>query len=221
MTVVVALRCEDHLAIAADQMASDEEMKFGVSKIFWRRESPLAWGTAGDLGLGEEFSEWFNKQDLKVISDWPSLRDLVADQIASMNGHQRRRIETSGAELEPGNLLDVLFVGYVGQQPEFLHVTRDGLTYFHYTRGFVAIGSGASHASIVKHAIDRLSVIGSAVQPRPPDGFFCWYLALMGSETDPKSGGLPECFTVKSSGIKRVKIDWTPASQSGTDNSEP
>jgi hypothetical protein len=154
MTLIAALDCGDHLLIGADSLITDTA---GVRQVGQKMcslgDRPLAWGFAGDEGIGMEFDRWVQSYALSSDTSWHAFADAAIRELGRLNGQRRERAELARVKLESQDLTSVLMVGCVGGVLDVWELGDTGATASVKHHGFAAIGSGQAHATIAHHTV--------------------------------------------------------------------
>ena len=148
MTVVLAIRCEDGLVLAADSQITDSGrgMSYPAQKLH-----PLgdkgAWGGSGARGVLTEIETGF-RDAAGTIIDAPDIdRAIQAHVVPILRHHYENFIaEVPGEEAAGTPSAYVLVAGYADDEPFIVEVNPNGLVSRYEDIGFHAVGSGAPMA---------------------------------------------------------------------------
>jgi len=155
MTIVAAMSFEDHFLIAADSKVGQLGLTWSTCKLYHIAKPPLAWGFAGELGVGREFSDWLSGYNWKPDIDWYKLRDDSAIKLGELNKKHRHFITNSGSRPTKKDLTSVLIVGYINEIPEILQIAGTGDWRFHKNPdNFAAIGTGDPYIQVVRYTLE-------------------------------------------------------------------
>ena len=151
MTVITALReGDDSVLIACDSGAHESAGGIRITipqKLQRQPQGALAWATAGDTSVGDDFTAWLKKYPWPAAS-WQAFKADAIAELARLNGAQREMIRLSGLEPDEFGVAVGLVVGWTGGEPNILELAADGKVTSYLEDGFKAIGSGESHALI-------------------------------------------------------------------------
>jgi hypothetical protein len=152
--IAVVWEGDDSILIAAD--SGETEMPDGtrakyLHKLKKHPTAPLAWGMAGDMNIGVNFSEWLQEYE------WPPknltiFREELATELADLNGKERERIKRAGFKAKKDDFCDALVAGYLDTPFAFGISYRGKIGLIEKEHGFDAIGSGSAHAKITYRA---------------------------------------------------------------------
>jgi hypothetical protein len=127
------------------------------NKIKIHPSTPIAWGSAGNYTIGNEwFSNWLRNYDFQG-KDLISFQIDVASSLSKLNGEQRKLIVLSGAEVAPSDLAEVIIVGYLDEPFIFTVDDRGVVSTYDKEQLFHAIGSGGSHAVIANTTVSIMN----------------------------------------------------------------
>lgn len=141
VTVVCALRDNEELFLAADSSLAGLPVKtlsFGKIETYNREGLHLAWACSGDEAIGKQFSDWLKRsfQQTSQAFGWDELVALCVPQLAQLNGIIREAKLRNRIPFEPENdFAQVLLVGYIGEQPEIVHLELTGEWTLHLRGG--------------------------------------------------------------------------------------
>jgi proteasome beta subunit len=148
MTVVLAVRCSDGLAIAADTQItqSDRGMSFPAQKLH-----PLgdygAWGGSGARSVLLEIGEVLDGSAEAIRESEDISRAIQTRVIPVLKHHYEHFIaDVPGEETAGGPSAYVLAAGYADEAPFLIEVNPNGMVSHYEDIGFHAIGSGAPMA---------------------------------------------------------------------------
>ncbi len=148
MTIIAAIKeSNESLLVGADTMATEDDgMKDTLAtKLYNHNTHKIAWGCSGNGEIARrEFTPWM--QSLSINGNWESLKNIVGDKIAELNGRQRERAEKARVEPKPEHLITCLFVGWLNNEPNIYEFTNDARVHSYMENGFFAMGSGAKIA---------------------------------------------------------------------------
>lgn len=148
MTVVLAVRCEDGLVIAADTQIteSDRGMSFPAQKLHPLGER-AAWGGSGARGVLGDLAVDLSEHAGAVLEAPDVGRALQARALPIFKHHYDNFIEdVPGEEVEGSPSVYVLAAGFSNDQPWIVEINPTGLIGRYEDVGFHAIGSGAPMA---------------------------------------------------------------------------
>ena len=180
MTVVAAEFFGEHILLGADSQVGQKGLTSQARKLFQHTSLPIAWGFAGDLGVGREFSIWLEQRVWQTELYWQTFVNEVTDALAQFNRVHRQRMRNADAQPTEEDRTSVLIAGYLNGEPELIELTGSGKRYFHREDGFSAIGSGENHFKIAKAAM-------SIIKGPPVEEMF-WHSLAVAASLDPESG---------------------------------
>lgn len=161
MTLIAAMKGHGCLFLAADSHVLDDGFSMTVQKLEFLDDPPLAWGFAGDEGVGRAFGRRLRALGSRLPRDWELLRDGAADELSRLNGRRKELAQQARAGHQPP-LATVLLAGYLSGVPNVLELDASGGWYFIEEHEFKAIGDGRTHARVVFATLTR----GHAELPR-------------------------------------------------------
>ncbi len=87
MTMIAAMKFDDHFLIGSDTKVSQAMITSKASKLDYiiSDDFTIAWGFSGDLGVGREFNCHMHENIPKTFSDWRELRENVSIALGSLN----------------------------------------------------------------------------------------------------------------------------------------
>lgn len=155
MTIACALARNEVIYLAADSAVAGLPTTGRAHKLSHSDVLPLAWATAGDEAIGDQFGDWLRSQ-LASAGDptkitWDALVENCVLRLAALNGIRSRAGQANHVSWNPGDALgQVLLVGFVGERAEIAHLEVSGDWTLHMLAGrsFTAIGSGQYHAAM-------------------------------------------------------------------------
>jgi ATP-dependent protease HslVU (ClpYQ) peptidase subunit len=163
MTVIAALDCGDCLYLASDSQVTDVTgLKTTVQKLSHLSDQPLAWGFAGDEGIGRKFSEWMADCRWSIGTAWESLADAAIAELSRLNGRKRELGHLARVEPRDEDFANVLIAGCVNGVLDIWELTDRGGVASVKHNGFCAIGSGSGPATIAYITVMR------AMSKKPP-----------------------------------------------------
>lgn len=149
MTIVVGMRESDEaMLLAADSEATDEfGLKHPHVKLHQVEGHSLAWGSAGNPTIGDyEFVKWVKQYDWKGKS-WDDASKAAQEELARLNGEQRRLTELSRTPMQTTFLCDIIIGGWLNG-PNMFALSSDGriTPIWESQSEFRAVGTGAPYA---------------------------------------------------------------------------
>jgi hypothetical protein len=164
MTVVASLLCDGYTLIASDtQITESDGVKYQRTKLAFRSDIPLAWGIAGDEGLGAQFSDWMKAQPPDSFPIAATLLDLATAEVARINGKRRAMNKLANVETGKNDLFDVLIVGFLGGAPFTIEMDSRGVsTDVTKTERLSAVGSGKPHVKIAHMTVSNIKGLTDA-----------------------------------------------------------
>ncbi len=147
MTVVAAMVCDDCILVGADSQVTLNGYTRLENKLFNHHSDAIAWGVAGDLGVGQEFTEWLQEYEMNGQS-WGNFIADAATKIAELNGHLIHRRELANVPFEKADRSGVIIASYVDGKPHVLELEYDGSITRLAEGKFIATGSGNVHAGV-------------------------------------------------------------------------
>lgn len=148
MTVVLALRCEDGLVLAADSQITERHrgMSYPAQKLH-PMGSNAAWGGSGARSVLLELPTLFTEDADEIVGARDVERALQERVIPVLRHHYDNYIEDVPGE-EPGGTpaAYVLAAGYSHDEPWIVEVNPHGIVSRYDEIGFHAVGSGAALA---------------------------------------------------------------------------
>ena len=156
MTLIAALDCGDHLLFATDSMVTESAgLTFAMRKTNVHREARIAWGFAGDEGIGRRFNTWMNEYPIGEGATWQSVSDAAIEELSRLNGRKRELGQLAKIESKDEDLTTVLMAGEIGGALDVWELSDRGAAASVRHREFFAIGSGYPHAAMVFTTLRR------------------------------------------------------------------
>jgi len=151
MTIITALReNNDAILIACDSGANETAggIRITIPQKLYRHEAgSLAWATAGDTSIGDEFTNWLREFGWPPPS-WQAFKNAAIGELSRLNGLQRKMMRRAGLKPKETDGTAALVAGWIEGKSEILEFGSDGKVTSYLEDGFKAIGSGESHALI-------------------------------------------------------------------------
>ena len=119
MTLVSAMEVDGGFLISGDTMVTEELLRTRASKLHQHKSLPIAWGCAGEMSLGEEFSNWLASFDPPELT-WDVLRDEGRDIVTKLRRQQRSYMRQAEVRPSKEDNVDVLVAGYINRVPNVL-----------------------------------------------------------------------------------------------------
>jgi proteasome beta subunit len=152
VTLVVAIRCTDGVAIAADSASTDADIKTPVEKITRLSGAPVLYGHAGDAGLMQKIDEALKSVQVRntLKRTRQEIKKAIAPELAESAQYHVPYPEMFRNQVPQAV---VLFAGVLDGEPWILEIEKDNTDtiYGDELGNFAAIGSGKSLA----HALFR------------------------------------------------------------------
>ncbi|AQA01240.1 proteasome protein [Mycobacterium sp. MS1601] len=148
MTVVLAIKCANGIALASDSQITDpgRGLSYPAQKLH-----PLgahaAWGGSGSRAVLYDIEQIFREEADAVMEARNIGHALQAKALPVFQHHYDAFIEDVPGQQKAGTPATYLLAaGYVGDQPFIIDLDPNGLLGHHEETGFQAIGSGAPMA---------------------------------------------------------------------------
>ena len=148
MTVVLAIRCDDGLVLAADSQIteSDRGMSYPAQKLHPLGEH-AAWGGSGARSVLLELEQVFTTQADEIVGSREVERALQERVLPVLRHHYEHFIpDVPGEETSGTPSAYVMAAGYSHGEPFIVEVNPNGMVGRYEQIGFHAIGSGAPMA---------------------------------------------------------------------------
>jgi hypothetical protein len=150
MTIIAAMDCEEYVLLASDSEVTEAGgIKVSKEKIYFLSDRPIAWGTAGDEGIGLRFNEWIQTYRWTASTTWAEFVDGGAAELSRLNGRKRELAELARVKIEDNDLATALIAGCIGGSLDVWELTDRGGASSVKHNVFSAIGSGQPHALVV------------------------------------------------------------------------
>jgi len=148
MTVVLSMRCEDGLVMAADSQITEgsSNVSFPAQKLHHLGDH-AAWGGSGARAVLFEVEHIFNNDAAAIIESGDVGRALQERVIPVLRHHYENFIEdVPGATKGSTPSAYVLAAGYAEGAPFIVEINPNGMVSRYEDVGFHAVGSGAAMA---------------------------------------------------------------------------
>jgi proteasome beta subunit len=148
VTVVLALRCEDGLVLAADSQITERHrgMSYPAQKLH-PMGANAAWGGSGARSVLLELQTLFSEDADEIVGSREVERAMQERVIPVLRHHYDNYIEEVPGEESGGTpAAYVLAAGYSHDEPWIVEVNPHGIVSRYDEIGFHAIGSGAALA---------------------------------------------------------------------------
>lgn len=157
MSVVAAMKLSDCICVMADsRLTYDCGVETTARKLYALPNQRVAWGTAGDAGIGNLFGDWLRALEWPTDPTWRWFADAAASELARHNGRKRELAKQSGVEVKENDTTVALLAGYVGGTPAIYELTDRGSVEELTDGQFIAIGSGRAHAFIANATLTTI-----------------------------------------------------------------
>jgi proteasome beta subunit len=148
MTVVLSMRCQDGLVIAADSQITEgsSNVSFPAQKLHHLGEH-AAWGGSGARAVLYDLEQDFNDNAAAIVESGDVGRALQERVIPVLRHHYEHFIEdVPGATKGSTPSAYVLAAGYAEGVPFIIEINPNGMVSRYEDVGFHAVGSGAAMA---------------------------------------------------------------------------
>jgi 20S proteasome alpha/beta subunit len=167
MTVVLSMRCQDGLVMAADSQITEgsSNVSFPAQKLHHLGQG-AAWGGSGARAVLYDVEKIFDEQAAAICEADDVGRALQERVIPVLRHHYEHFIEdVPGATKGSTPSAYVLATGYTGDVPFMIEINPNGMVSRYEDVGFHAVGSGAAmaqqagallaHFRMTEHAVDH------------------------------------------------------------------
>jgi proteasome beta subunit len=148
MTVVLSMRCEDGLVVAADSQITEgsSNVSFPAQKVHHLGDH-AAWGGSGARAVLYDVEQIFN-EDAAAIIDSRDVGRALQERVIPILRHHYEHFIADVPGLTKGSTPSayVLAAGYAGDTPFIIEINPNGMVSRYEDVGFHAVGSGAAMA---------------------------------------------------------------------------
>jgi proteasome beta subunit len=203
VTVVLAVKCIDGVAIASDSQItqSDRGMSFPAQKLNHLGDQ-AAWGGSGARSVLMDLDKEFNSSPAAILESEDVGRALQERALPIMRHHYENFIEhVPGEKTEGTPSAYVLAAGYAGEEPFIIEINPNGMVSHYEDIGFHAVGSGSPMAhqagSLLAHfrMMDRKVEYGVVALVRVIEAL---------TETQPSVGGPIDVARIRPEGAEHL-----------------
>jgi proteasome beta subunit len=148
MTVVLAIKCANGIAMASDSQITDpgRGLSYPAQKLH-PMGTNAAWGGSGSRAVLYDVEQIFNAEAEAVVEAKDVGHALQARVVPVLKHHYENFIaDVPGQEAAGTPATYILAAGYAGEVPFIVDLDPNGLIGHHEETGFQAVGSGAPMA---------------------------------------------------------------------------